>query len=118
MAINWDAMVLGPVMSVFGEGVSADQASWPTYMPRGAAAFQLPDAVFDRAYAEVTLEGDGSEATSRKPCLGVRAALFPLRDPQQNDRVYIPSVPGTFVVKDVQADGHGHIKLILQGPIS
>lgn len=118
MAVDWDAMVLGPVMSVFGEGEPEDQASWPTYTPRGGLLFPLPDAVFDRAYAEVTLEGDGSEVTSRKPCLGVRAALFPNGDPAQNDRVFIPSVPGNFIVKDVQADGHGHIKLILQGPIA
>ncbi|MDR6850387.1 hypothetical protein [Sphingomonas sp. BE137] len=115
MSIDWDAVLLSPVMAVFGEGNSADQSTWPIYTPRGLAPFPLADAVFDRAYADITLEDDGTENTTRKPCLGVRVALFP-RDPAQNDTVYIPSVPGHFLVKDVRHDGHGHAKLILMGP--
>lgn len=115
MAIDWDEMVLGPVMGVFGEGVSEDQSSWPIYTPVGLDPFALADAVFDRAYADITIEGDGSEVTSLKPCLGVRLVLF-ARDPVQDDTVYIPSVPGRFIVKDVRADGHGHARLILMGP--
>ena len=112
MAIDWDGLVLGPVMGVFGEGVPADQSACPIYQPTGLAPFRLQDAVFDRAYADVNLDPDLGETTSRKPCLGVRDALFP-RAPAQNDMVYIPSVAITFVVSNVQADGHGHSKLIL-----
>ncbi|WP_299104708.1 hypothetical protein [uncultured Bradyrhizobium sp.] len=117
MAIDWDAVILGPVMGVFGEGVAVDRTSWPTYTPRGLAPFQLADAVFDRAYADITIDGEGSEVTTRKPCLGVRTSLFLQREPLQDDRVFVPSVPGTFIVKDVRPDGHGHAKLILMGPI-
>lgn len=117
MAIDWDAELLSPVMSLFGEGDAADQSTWPVYTPRGLAPFPLADAVFDRAYADVTLEDDGTENTTRKPCLGVRVSLFP-REPAQNDTVYIPSVPGHFIVKDFRPDGHGHAKLILMGPRS
>lgn len=117
MSIDWDAELLSPVMAVFGEGNSADQSTWPIYTPRGLAPFPLADAVFDRAYADVTLDGDGSENTTTKPCLGVRVSLFP-REPLQEDTVYIPSVPGHFIVKDVRTDGHGHAKLILMGPVS
>lgn len=115
MAIDWDAELLGPVMDAFGEGSSIDPASWPTYTPRGGAAFQLQGAVFDRAYTEIVLDGDGSEITNRRPCLGVRAALFDARGiaPMQGDTVFIPSVALTYIVKDVQPDGHGHAKLIL-----
>ncbi|MCW2521750.1 MAG: hypothetical protein JWO63_85 [Frankiales bacterium] len=111
MAIDWDSLVLGPVMGVFGEGEASDQTSWPLYTPVGGAAFRLADAVFDRFYADVETEGD-SEVTTRKPVLGVRLALFDV-EPAQNDLVHIPSVGITFVVKDVRPDGHGHAKLIL-----
>ena len=115
MSIDWDAMVLGPVMGVFGEANPADptaQASWPTYYPQGGAAFQLACAVFDRAYADIVLDPEQGEVTSRKPCLGVRLALF-AQPPQQNDMVFIPSVALRFVVSNVQDDGHGQAKLIL-----
>lgn len=116
MAIDWDAILLAPVMGVFGEGIPAVPSSWPIYTPAGGIGFPLEDAVFDRAYAVVVLDGDGSEVTSRKPCLGVRRSLF-AADPKQDDTVFIPSVPGSFIVKDVQPDGHGHVKLILMGPL-
>lgn len=113
MAIDWDALVLAPVMAAFGEGSPVDQASWPIYKPVGGAAFALADAVFDRAYAEVELDPEQGQVTNRKPCLGVRRSLF-VADPAQNDLVYVPSVGITFVVKNPEPDGHGHVKLILQ----
>jgi hypothetical protein len=117
MSFDWDALVLGPVMDIFGEGTAADQSSLPLYMPKGLPPFRLADAVFDRAYAEVVLEGDVAGSTNKKPCLGVRLALFS-REPAQGDQVFIPSVGITFVVKDPQLDGHGHAKLILMATAS
>ncbi|MGY2732386.1 head-tail joining protein [Sphingomonas sp. UYP23] len=117
MSLDWDSILLAPVMGVFGEGDASQSAMWPIYYPTGLAPFALADAVFDRAYADVTLDGDGSENTTTKPCLGVRVSLFP-REPAQEDTVYIPSVPGHFLVKDVRTDGHGHAKLILMGPVT
>lgn len=111
MSIDWDAELLAPVMSIFGEG-TADQSTWPLYTPAGLAPFRLADAVFDRAYAEVVIDGEDAGSTTKKPCLGVRVALFP-REPLQNDTVFIPSVALKFIVKDVQLDGHGHAKLML-----
>ncbi len=112
MSINWDAELLGPVMAVFGEGSATDPLSWPTYTPKGGAAFQLPNAVFDEAYTQVTSLAEGSQDTTQRPILGVRASLF-LIPPKQDDTVYIPSVGKTFGVADPQPDGHGHIKLML-----
>ncbi len=111
MSIDWDAVLLAPVMSIFGEG-TADQSTWPLYTPAGLAPFRLADAVFDRAYAEIVLDGEDAGSTTKKPCLGVRVALFP-REPRQNDTVFIPSVALTFIVKNVEPDGHGHAKLML-----
>lgn len=112
MAIDWDVEVLAPVMSVFGEGVPADPASLPTYMPRGLPPFQLADAVFDSAYQRITELADGSTSNTASPVLGVRAALF-ATPPRQSDSVFIPSVGKMYGVTDVEPDGHGQIKLIL-----
>lgn len=112
MSIDWDAELLGPVMSVFGEGAPGVPSSWPTYTPRRGSAFQLPDAVFDEQYHRVVEQGDGSEVSTSTPVLGVRASLFE-QPPAQGDRVLIPSNGKTYRVADAQADGHGHVLLVL-----
>jgi hypothetical protein len=113
VAIDWDAEVLSPVMELFGEGDPVDPSTWPTYTPRGLTGFQLADAVFDAEYEQVDVNpDDGTTSTSHRPVLGVRVSLFP-RKPAQNDTVFIPSVAKTYVVRDVQPDGHGHAKLML-----
>lgn len=113
MAIDVDGLILGPCMGIFGEGQPSDSSTWPVYTPRGLAPFALPDAVFDSEYEDVAVNpGDGSQSTSRRPVLGVRVSLFP-RSPAQNDTVFIPSAGKTYVVRDVQPDGHGHAKLML-----
>lgn len=114
MAIDWDAMVLVPLMGLFGEGDPADQSTWPIYMPLGLASFRLPDAVFDAEYQHVALDREGTPSTSSRPVLGVRTALFP-RFPAQNDSVQIAGgeYRGQYIVTDVQPDGHGYAKLIL-----
>lgn len=112
MALDWDDLVLAPVMGVFGQGQRSDQSSLPFYTPRGLAAFRLADAVFDAEYQVVDVNPDGTPSTSFRPVLGVRLALFP-RAPAQNDKVFIPANGKTYVVKEPQADGHGHVKLML-----
>lgn len=113
MAVDWDALVLAPVMAVFGEGVPGNDESLPLYTPRGLPPFRLRDAVFDAEFEQVDVNpDDGSTTTTHRPVLGVRIALFPRR-PAQNDAVMIPSVGKTYIVRDVQPDGHGHAKLML-----
>ena len=115
--IDWDALLLSPLMDVFGEGVPSDPSTWPTYIPTSGPSFQLRGAVFDSEYIEVTTGGEGFENTSQHPVLGVRLSLFP-SPPVQDDKVTIPSVGATYRVREVQPDGHGHAKLVLMGPIS
>jgi hypothetical protein len=107
--IDFDALVLGPVMGIFGEDLAH---GLPVYTPAGHAAFDLADAVFDDAYSALMLQDGAPETNTLEPVLGVRLALFPV-PPAQNDEVYIPRVGITFIVRDVQPDGHGHAKLIL-----
>lgn len=112
--IDWDDLVLGPVMGIFGEGQPGDLSTWPIYFPRSGPSFPLADAVFDREYADVSIDTDsGGEITARKPVLGVRLSLFPPGSPQQSETVYIPSTGLKWVVKDVRPDGHGEAKLML-----
>lgn len=111
MSIDWDALVLAPLMGIFGEGGPDDDEMLPLYTPRGLPGFRLHDAVFDAAYKAVDIVDD-VPTTSIKPVLGVRLSLFP-RPPAQNDRVYIPSAGKTYIVRDPRDDGHGHMLLIL-----
>jgi len=110
MSIDWDDLVLGPVMGIFGE--DAAHAGLPIYTPRGLPAFVLADAVFDAQYEQVVLDGEGSQQTTRRPVLGVRRSLFP-RDPAQDDLVYIPATGKNYLVKNPQPDGHGQVLLLL-----
>ncbi|MGZ3272380.1 MAG: head-tail joining protein [Caulobacteraceae bacterium] len=107
--IDWDKYVLGPVMAVFGEA----GAVLPTYRPASGAPFPLADVVYDEAYFGVDLLQDGTTVTSARPIIGVRLALFATA-PKQSDKIFIPRVNSTFVVKEVEPDGHGHAKLTLQ----
>ena len=102
--IDWDTAILGPVMAVFGEAVS--------YVPRGGAPIAIPDAVFDEEASEVQIGEDGQATTLRKPMLGLRIARFTM-PPAQSDRVTIVRTGVTYIVKDVQPDGHGHVRLEL-----
>lgn len=109
MAVNWDALVLAPLMSsdIFGE----DQQ--PLYIPAsGAAAFPI-DAVFDDAFKQLLLLGPDEPAiNTTDPRIGVRLAQFPAV-PVPNDKVSIASAGITFVVNSVQPDGKGHLVLQL-----
>jgi hypothetical protein len=108
MAIDFDAVVLGPVMGIFGGEI--------TYYPAsalGRTGLTLPDAVFDEAYLVVTLDGD-VEVSTVMPVLGVRTAHFSAMagEPARNGQVEIPG-HGAYVVRDVQPDGQGHALLML-----
>lgn len=101
--IDWDALVLSPLAAVFGE------ASQPTYTPKGGAPFAI-DGVFDRAYRELTILGGdvagGVGMNTVSPVLGVRLAQFD-QPPAQGDKLFVPSVNLTYVVNNVEPDGHG-----------
>lgn len=105
--IDWDALVIGPLLEVFGEAVQ------PTYTPvkAGGAPYAI-DGVFDRAYLSVAQLDAVSAASTVKPVLGVRESEFSA-PPQVDDLVYVPSVNLTYIVRNVESDGHGWAKLEL-----
>ena len=107
--IDWDAKVLGPSLSVFGE----DPSLQPVYTPAaGGGAFPI-DGVFDDAVRVTVLLDDGSPGfVTTDPMLGVRLAQF-ASPPLQGDKVRIPRVNSTYLVSRVNPDGHGGARLDL-----
>jgi len=104
MAINWDSLVLGPSMKVFGEEV--------VYTPRGGQPIPIPDAVWDEASTETHIV-DGEEVVIQTPMLGIRAAALNGIEAAQSDRVTITATGSAYVVARPLPDGHGHILLKL-----
>jgi hypothetical protein len=112
--IDFDALVLGPCMTVFGQPV--------TYY--GARSYFAITGVFDEAYLPVDPfdEGRGSSSafggmggiTTVMPILGVQLSQFPFdSQPQQGDRLVICTTNATYFVKEVRVDSHGGAKLVL-----
>lgn len=103
---NWDKLVNGPVMSIFGEPA--------TYQPALGMPFTIL-GTFHEAYKSVDLVG-GMGITSESPALGIRLLDF-ARYPLQKDLVVIPVTAlhggGTYIVKEVQPNGIGGAVLLL-----
>lgn len=118
MGIDWEAKVAGPTVKVFGDSA--------LYVPRDNSTPYVITGVFDEAYQDITiLDGQDAITTDAKPVIGINDSqcIGPLWD--QDDRVVIGivvnadgsySIPGTartYIVKEAQADGHGHTMLTL-----
>lgn len=86
------------------------EALQPTYTPRGGTAFQV-DGVFDDGFRVVDMLEDKPPANTTSPVLGVRLVQFagkaPGGMPAQGDKVFVPRVATTYVVKNVEPDSHG-----------
>jgi hypothetical protein len=101
--VDWDSLVLGPCMDVFGEPA--------TYLPAAGGSFTIA-GVFDEAYRDLQLVDTETGITTEVPVMGVRLSQFP-NPPLQLDRITIPSVNATYRVREVRLDGHGFAKLML-----
>lgn len=104
--IDWNSLVTGPVMGVFGEPA--------TFRPAVGAAFPIL-GTFHEAYASVDLVG-GTGVTSVSPAIGVQLSEFPAA-PLRKDRVAITPTDlhggGLYEVKEVQPNGIGGALLML-----
>lgn len=105
MAIDWDALVLAPVHTAFGETIA--------YQPsNGTSAFTLTDAVFDRSYIQVGTDGGGVPVTAWSTFVGIRLASCPVGFvPADGDTVTWNA--SVFRVVDQQPDGKGNTMLVL-----
>lgn len=106
--IDWDALVVGPTVQVFGEPI--------TYRPAAGGSFDLT-AVFDDAYLAVVMGDDGDpEVATIDPVIGVQLSAFTALGqalPVDDDTLIVLRVAKTFMVVNVEPDGKGHAKLRL-----
>jgi hypothetical protein len=102
--IDWDAVVIGPLMKVFGEPA--------TYTPPGGTAFPIT-GIFDDAYLREMLLEDGSTGTNTvSAVLGVQLSQFST-PPAQNGSLMVNSTGATYLVREVRPDSRGGAKLML-----
>lgn len=100
--VDWNGLVIGPLMEVFGEPV--------TYTPAGGSPISLT-AVFDEAYTPVQLVADPS-VMSVMPVLGVQLSQMPVGYDPENAQGDQFTVRGhTYVVKAGKPDSHGAARL-------
>ena len=106
MTLDFDQMVTVPAMDVFSEGF--------VYTPFGGGAPSNQFGIFTELPANFDLIGGEVDVSSRNPTLDVRLADMPGAGVGllQGDIVVLRS--RTFEVIDIQLDGAGAAKLILQ----
>jgi hypothetical protein len=110
MPIDWDSLVVGPTVTTFGEG-GPDVSGRPIYIPVTGAPYAL-NGVFDHPVGQIEMNDPTSAIQSPKPILGCRLADFAI-PPRANDKVYVPRVNATYVVRAVSDDSHGGVLLEL-----
>ncbi|WP_241300483.1 head-tail joining protein [Burkholderia stabilis] len=104
MPVNWDAVVIGPLMGIFSEPVS--------YTSILGASFQIT-GVYDKAFFAVDVE-TGSLVSASRPTLGVQLSQFPSSYlPQQGDQLLIVNTGEQWEVREVHPDSRGGARLIL-----
>lgn len=107
MPVDWDANVLGPChVQAFGEAA--------TFTPAGGSALAITGIFFNGYAQRVDLLDSGVGVTTVKPVLAVRTEQFGSRLPRQGDAISIASNGSSYVIKDVQPDGVGELRLELQ----
>lgn len=106
MAIDWDGLVLAPLIAAFGEDEGI------IYYPQGGQEFDI-DGVYDENNRD--LDMIGSRVNTSTPVVGARLAQFQRFQisPQQGDQLRIKRTGELFDVKDTDEDGRGHVKLKL-----
>lgn len=109
MPLDFNALLHGPVARIFGEQGQGAKAL-PTYTPPGGTAYDV-DGVFDSAYVTVELL-DGSQTNSLENTFGAALSAFQAT-PVQNGKITIPRLGNSYLVRDVQPDGHGWVLLKL-----
>lgn len=113
--MDWDRLVIGPCMKVFGEKLKPSYQRMNGAVPVGAP-FDV-EGVFDDAYTALVINGDAGdpEIATQDPVMGVRLANFGATPPKQGDKVTVPRVAKPYLVMSYEPDGKGwaflHLKL-------
>jgi len=106
MGIDWDAEVLGPCHETFGEPA--------TFLPNEGGSSDIIGVFFNGFTQDVVLEDGSIGVNSVAPVFAVRSSQFGARPPVRNDSIKIASNGATYVIRDVQPDGVGELRLQLQ----
>ncbi|HEX7906857.1 MAG TPA: hypothetical protein VF534_02025 [Paraburkholderia sp.] len=102
--IDWDAVVIGPLMTVFAEPV--------TYLPLAGGSVSVT-GVFDDAYLKEVMFEDASTGTTEvSATLGVQLSQFQ-SPPIQNDKLTLVRTGATYIVRQVRLDSRGGARLLL-----
>lgn len=117
MAVDWDRLVIGPTVQIFGDLVRFQVGEF----------FFETVGVFDEAYLELTPLGSGGPGmeefalgspgniSTERPVLGVQLSQLAYR-PKQSDTVRVLTGKHAgkwFEIKEVRPDGHGHALILL-----
>lgn len=98
--VDWDNLVHGPVLGVFGEAARVQ------YTPAAGAPFFV-DAIFDEGARPIQIV-TGPEVNEVAPTLGIRLSQFPAGFDARNAKGDSFLARGvTYVVKDGKPDSHG-----------
>jgi hypothetical protein len=108
LPLDFDRLLHAPISAIFGE--SGHGADLPVYLPQTGPPYPV-DGIFDDAYAEPDLVS-GLATNTVENVFGARLALFQAT-PLQGDRITITRLGKTYLVRDVQPDGHGWVQLKL-----
>lgn len=108
MGLSFDQLLHGPVSAIFGE--QGMGAALPVYQPQSGTPYTV-DGVFDDAYSEPDLIS-GLPTNTVENTFGARLAAF-AAIPVQGDAITIPRLGKSYLVRDVQPDGHGWVQLKL-----
>lgn len=107
MSVDWDDLVIGPVVDEFGDPV--------TYILSTGSIITVT-GVFDSEYLDLNAIspeqlGLPGNITAARPVLGVQLSQF-TSPPIQGDNLTLAS-GAAYSVMEVRADGHGWAKLLL-----
>lgn len=109
MTVDWGKKVIAPLISKLGQPALVTS--------HGTSGSYSINGIFDEAYSSIDMAGDMAISTT-KPCFGfnVTDAVFL---PVKKDYILIYASLGAplsntnYIVQNVQVDGHGWCRLIL-----
>ena len=120
VAVDFDSLVIGPTIGIFGEPIIYTPVIKGPMLVQGTPVNIT--GVFDEGHLDVSLNAENTPVSTAAPILGIQksaldaantAAGTASNDPAENDFVYIPRTDTYYIVKDPQPDGHGHFLLRL-----